>query len=141
MDATEDPQVTESNESTTSAPTSNYAIISVSASLLDSDAHGVLTQYIVDYSTDKSIDKNMCEFKHMTRNEGIYKSLLAAIRQAKEAGIEHVRIYTESGLVKKQIDGDWVTGETVLTEYVQEADELLTTFDSWEIKQKEIPTV
>ena len=69
----------------------------------------------------------------MTNNMAEYEALVRALRKAREMSITSVFVYTDSQLVANQILGSYRVKNDRLRKYLQEAQNLIEDFNSFEI--------
>lgn len=68
-----------------------------------------------------------------TNNEAEYMGLIEALKKARELGCEHVIIYTDSELLKKQLVGEYKVRAENLRKLYEDCELLLRGFKVWEI--------
>lgn len=68
-----------------------------------------------------------------TNNQAEYYGCIVGIKYAFELGADEIEIYTDSKLVKNQIEGKWRCKSDDLKLLVRDAQEALTQFIDWEI--------
>lgn len=70
----------------------------------------------------------------MTNNMAEYEALVRALRKAREMAVASVSVYTDSQLVANQILGLYRIRNDRLRRYLQEAQNLIGDFNSFEIR-------
>ena len=68
-----------------------------------------------------------------TNNQAEYLSLLHLCKLLIEASVKNVKIYGDSQLVVKQINGEWKVKDTMLKDYWNEIHECLKRIPKWEL--------
>ena len=70
----------------------------------------------------------------MTNNMAEYEALVRALRKAREMRVNQLRIYTDSELVAKQVDGSYRIKNDRLRKYLNEAQQLIQEFGTFELR-------
>ncbi|KAL0457989.1 UNVERIFIED_CONTAM: Ribonuclease HI [Sesamum latifolium] len=70
-----------------------------------------------------------------SNNEAEYEALVAGMKMAHEAGARHLLAYSDSQLVVKQVEGIYEAKEENMVQYLQQIEELTTSFKSFQIIQ------
>ncbi|XP_070013500.1 uncharacterized protein [Nicotiana sylvestris] len=73
----------------------------------------------------------------ITNNEAEYEAVIAVLELARELGIEHVVIKSDSQLVVNQMQGTYTTREARMQQYLEKARDLVRQFQTW--KDMQIP--
>ncbi|GKU98868.1 hypothetical protein SLEP1_g11806 [Rubroshorea leprosula] len=66
---------------------------------------------------------------------GKYEALLGGLRLAKAAGVEYLRIYSDSQLIVNQVNGDFIATEQVMAQYLSLTMQFLQSFQGYELSQ------
>ncbi|XP_073129104.1 uncharacterized protein [Henckelia pumila] len=70
-----------------------------------------------------------------SNNEAKYEAVIAGMRQAREVGVSHIIIYSDSQLVVQQVKRIFCTREEKLIKYSKVIEELGASFITWTIEQ------
>ncbi|XP_073105175.1 uncharacterized protein [Elaeis guineensis] len=75
-------------------------------------------------------------FEFLTiNNEVEYEALLACLKVAREAGVQHLKIFNDSQLAVGEIKGGYEAQEENMKKYLQKIKDLILTFLSFDIQQ------
>lgn len=88
---------------------------------------------IVIYQNKKKVDTISKRIGKATNNTAEYKALLAALMYAKKNILKNIKIYSDSLLVIKQINGEYLVRDDNLKRLHKDAIKLLKGFSKWEI--------
>ncbi|XP_073129012.1 uncharacterized protein [Henckelia pumila] len=70
-----------------------------------------------------------------SNNEGEYEAVIAGMQRAREVGVSHIIIYSDSQLVVQQVKKTFCTREEKLVKYCKIIEELGASFTTWSIEQ------
>ncbi|XP_073152958.1 uncharacterized protein [Henckelia pumila] len=70
-----------------------------------------------------------------SNNEAEYEAVIAGMKQAREVGVSHIIIYSDSQLVVQQVKKTFCTREEKLIKYCKVIEELEAGFVTWSIEQ------
>ncbi|XP_073120977.1 uncharacterized protein [Henckelia pumila] len=70
-----------------------------------------------------------------SNNEAEYEAVIAGIQRAREVGVSHIIIYSDSQLVVQQVNKTFCTREEKLIKYCKMIEELGASFNTWSIEQ------
>ncbi|KAL0411683.1 UNVERIFIED_CONTAM: hypothetical protein Slati_3758000 [Sesamum latifolium] len=70
-----------------------------------------------------------------SNNEAEYEALVIGMRMAHEAGARHLLAYSDSQLIVKQLEGAYEAKEENMIQYLQQIEELKTSFNYFQIVQ------
>lgn len=85
------------------------------------------------YQDGKRIDAISRGIGNATNNIAEYKALIAGLELAKKNSFKNIRIYSDSLLVVKQIQGEYLVRDAILRKLHKGAIGLLKGFPKWEI--------
>lgn len=68
-----------------------------------------------------------------TNNAAEYKALIAGLQHALDHGITAIKVYGDSELVCKQVNGEYKINKEWLRRYYNNVRQLLVKFESWEV--------
>ncbi|MEW6103027.1 MAG: ribonuclease HI family protein [bacterium] len=88
---------------------------------------------VVIYEGTKKIDFISKSIGRATNNIAEYKSLIAGLFYAKKNGFKNIRVYSDSELIIKQIQGEYLVRNMDLKKLHKEAKELVKEFTGFEI--------
>ncbi|XP_057803713.1 uncharacterized protein LOC131019046 [Salvia miltiorrhiza] len=75
-----------------------------------------------------------CDFK-TTNNEAEYEAMIAGLGLAKEIGVKHINVFSDSQLVVNQMQGTFQAKDTKMTAYLGKTKELQSCFKEFTINQ------
>lgn len=67
-----------------------------------------------------------------TNNAAEYTGLIVGLKRAKEEGVTHITIFTDSQLIEGHLQKNWTVGGSLFSK-MRTAHTLLAEFESWEI--------
>ncbi|XP_073137054.1 uncharacterized protein [Henckelia pumila] len=70
-----------------------------------------------------------------SNNEAEYKAVIAGMQRARDVGVSHIIIYSDSQLVVQQVNKTFCTREEKLIKYCKMIEELGASFNTWSIEK------
>ncbi|XP_073138302.1 uncharacterized protein [Henckelia pumila] len=70
-----------------------------------------------------------------SNNEAEYEAVIAGMQRARDVGVSHIIIYSDSQLVVQQVNKTFCTREEKLIKYCKMIEELGASFNTWSIEQ------